>query len=172
MRKAQSAVIVRIDLRASLERIRRTYVPVARLGVPAHVTILYPFVDPVELDAGVRRRLAHAAARTVGFDVSFNTVESFPDALYLAPTPVERFQVLSAEVLAAFPDLQPYGDPSLSASDLIPHLTIASRERGWAVRHIVGTMLPVRATVRWLTVIEEGPGGRWRTRWRVPLSKR
>ena len=30
----------------------------ARLGIPAHITVLFPFVPPAEIDDGVLRRLA------------------------------------------------------------------------------------------------------------------
>jgi 2'-5' RNA ligase len=171
MRKPQSAIIVRIDLPTLLERIRRRYVPVARLGVPPHVTILYPFLEPAALNDSVRRRLVAIAARTTAFDVEFTTVETFPDAIYLAPAPAEPFQQLTTDIIAGFPTVVPYGDPSLTAGELIPHLTIAMHEPSWAIQHIATTRLPMRATVRRLTVITEGAGGRWETRWRIPLAR-
>lgn len=173
MRKPQSAVIVRFPLRASLERIRRTFVPVARLGVPAHLTILYPFLSPELLEEAVRTRLAAVAACTRAFAVEFTAVETFPDAVYLPPSPVDPFNQLTAGLMEAFPGLTPYGDPSLSPDDLIPHLTIAMRDRapGQAVQTIATSLLPIRGTVRSLTVIVEGAGGRWETRWRIPLAR-
>ena len=56
----QSAVIVRVRLPGGLERLRRDGVGDADVGVPAHMTMLYPFVAPDRLDArrssGPRRR--------------------------------------------------------------------------------------------------------------------
>jgi 2'-5' RNA ligase len=173
MRKRQSAIIVQLPLPSSLERIRRTCVPVAMLGVPAHVTILYPFLAPDAFDEPVRRRLTAVAGRSPAFEVEFTAVGRFPDAIYLQPSPVEPFQQLTAGVVEAFPDLAPYGDPSLALEDLVPHLTIAMRNRahGEAVETIATSLLPVRRTVRSLTVIVEGGGGRWEPRWRIRLAR-
>jgi 2'-5' RNA ligase len=174
MRKPQSAVVVRFDLPTGLERIRRTFIPVARLGVPAHLTILYPFLEPIALELSVRRRLAAVAARTTAFDVEFTAVEAFPDAFYLAPSPAEPFQQLTAGVVEAFPGNPPYGDPSMALEDLIPHLTLAMRDGSpdRDVQLVAEALLPVRGTVRRLTIIEEGAGGRWQTRWRIRLGLR
>ena len=43
---AESAVVVRLPIPSALERIRRRLDPVAGVGIPAHVTILYPIRGP------------------------------------------------------------------------------------------------------------------------------
>ena len=68
-------------------------IPVAPLGVPAHITVLYPFIPP---DAARRRRCERAIADVLrgfaAFDFALRDVRRFPDGvLYLAPEPVEPF---------------------------------------------------------------------------------
>lgn len=174
MREPRSAIIVRVRLSGGLERLRRTFVPQSRLGVPAHVTIFYPFLPATSLDEVVRRKLTAAVSATRPFTVEFRRVATFPDAVYLAPDPEAPFVALSRAVDEAFPGLPPYGDPSLAVEDLIPHLTVATGTPAElrACEVIAGSLLPVRATVRQLTVIAEGAGGRWETRWRIRLGGR
>ena len=50
VRAAQSAIVVRVPVPPAVERLRRRWDRAARMGVPAHVTILYPFVAADELD--------------------------------------------------------------------------------------------------------------------------
>lgn len=58
----ESAVIVRVGLPEALEGIRQRCVRTAGLGVPAHVTLLFPFVDPGALTEGTRRTLERIAS--------------------------------------------------------------------------------------------------------------
>lgn len=55
-------------------------------GVPAHVTVLFPFVPPIEVDDEVIARLAAVFAATSAFDCNFDRCAWFGDAvLWLAP---------------------------------------------------------------------------------------
>ena len=73
-----SAVIVRTALPAGLERLRRRCVADAADGVPAHLTLLYPFVDPESLTAGARRALAHVAHRHDAFEYTLRRLPPGP----------------------------------------------------------------------------------------------
>ena len=77
--------------------------------MPAHVTILYPFVEPDELDAGGPRELAAIAARHQPFRVRFEKVGCWPGVVYLAPEPAGPFARLTEDLVAAFPNHPPYG---------------------------------------------------------------
>ena len=101
--------------RATLDR-------AASWGVPAHVTVLFPFVAPTAIDAGVRTRLASAAASVPPFSSTFDRVDWFgTDVLWLAPRPAWRFSDLIRAVGAAFPDHPPYGGLE---EEVVPHLTV------------------------------------------------
>ena len=51
-------MIVRATLPAPLERLRRRSVEDANVGMPAHLTLLYPFVEPMALEPSIREQLA------------------------------------------------------------------------------------------------------------------
>ncbi|MER6514958.1 2'-5' RNA ligase family protein [Nonomuraea sp. NPDC001636] len=91
-------------------------------GVPAHVTILYPFLDRDRLDEVALGRLiaAHAA-----FDVRFAGCGRFPGVLYLAPGPERPFRELTEAVAARWPEAPPYEGRFAS---IVPHLTVADRQ--------------------------------------------
>lgn len=98
--------------------------PAAALGVPAHVTVLYPF-HPLALSPAVCARLAELFAACAPFDFALARLERFPSVLYLAPEPAEPFRALTLRVAQAFPEFPPYGGRH---EHIIPHLTIAQLE--------------------------------------------
>ena len=53
----ESATAIRVRLPPDLERFRVALVPNAALRVPAHATLIYPFVPAERLDAAVRSRV-------------------------------------------------------------------------------------------------------------------
>ena len=53
----ESAVIVPVQVPVAVNRLRDRMDPSAAQGVPAHVTLLYPFMPPEELKEDVRRRV-------------------------------------------------------------------------------------------------------------------
>lgn len=123
---AESALIVEVPAAESLvARWREAHDPMAALGVPAHVTILYPFVQPERLTAARLAAVAEVAAAHRPFRTRFVRVAAFPTAIYLDPEPDEPFRALTAAFEARFPDHPPYGG---RFDDVVPHLTIAMGE--------------------------------------------
>ena len=61
--------------------------PSAALGMPAHVTALFPFLDEARLTADVTGRLAAVCARAPVLDVELARFGRFPEVLYLTQTP-------------------------------------------------------------------------------------
>ena len=89
------------DLRASLD-------PNAAEGVPAHVTVLYPFRPSEQIDAAVKTCLTKIFRGTPVFDVRFRDVGRFSGVLWLAPEPRAHIDALTRACVAAFPDCLPY----------------------------------------------------------------
>ncbi|HEV8402363.1 MAG TPA: 2'-5' RNA ligase family protein [Candidatus Limnocylindrales bacterium] len=168
---AESAVVVRLPIPRALERIRQRRDVAAGVGVPAHVTILYPFVDPDELDAGVRRELAAIAAGHAPFRARFDRVERWPGVVYLPPEPAAPFSRLIADLIAAFPDHPPYGG---AFDEVIPHLTITESADAplEEIAASAARWLPFERPVTRLEVLVEDGIGRWHSRWRLPLGAR
>jgi 2'-5' RNA ligase len=103
---------------------RAAHDPAAALGVPAHVTVLYPFHPPALAPAAVAR-LAAVFAEFAPFAYTLAELRRFPGVLYLAPEPAEPFRALTQRVAAAFPEYPPYGG---RYSEIIPHLSLAQLE--------------------------------------------
>ena len=101
---------------------RMTYDPAAAAGIPAHVTVLYPFLGPDEIDAEVDHRLRAICGGIAPIAVRFERVGRFPDVAWLAPEPVAPFRALTDAVAEAWPDHPPYGG---AFEEVVHHLTIA-----------------------------------------------
>ena len=166
---SRSAVIVRFRLPAGLERVRVRHDPVAAAGVPAHVTILFPFLASEALTPAVRRTLAGIAAAVAPFDVRFSRVERFPDVVWLAPEPDGPFRELTERTVTAFPDQVPYEGLH---DEIVPHLTVGAGSGPELDRleRLLETCPPVVDRVRALEVLVEDGVDRWHRAWRIPLG--
>ena len=159
-----SALIVPVRLPRTLESFRATHVPSAALGIPAHITLIYPFLPAQPLDAAVRRSLVACFARHGAFSFRAAGVHAWPGVLYLRVDPTEPFEALVATLVSAFP-----GHPPNSGEfPYVPHVTIAE-----APARSMTSLAPPRADVHGradrILLIAEGADGRWRTRWQFPL---
>jgi 2'-5' RNA ligase len=96
--------------------------PSARLGVPAHITVLYPFMSPEKITKAVLGEIRQSLSPAGAFTYSLNRVARFPGALYLAPEPAMPFIALTQRLVAQFPAHQPYGGQHVR---VVPHLTVA-----------------------------------------------
>jgi 2'-5' RNA ligase len=169
--EAASAVVVRVPLPAALARLRARWDWAAGVGVPPHVTVVFPFLPADRLTPDVRRALVAIAASHRPFDVRFARVERFPTVVYLAPEPSAPFTRLTEAVVDRFPDFPPYGG---AFEEVIPHLTIT--ESGDAAFDAIAaqaeTALPFSHRVTRLDVLVETAEGRWHGHWRIPLGVR
>jgi 2'-5' RNA ligase len=94
-------------------------------GMPAHVTILYPFLRTRAIDSGTERRLASIVKEMAAFDFTLSEVGRFPAVVYLAPEPAAPFIALSEAVIREWPEQQPYGG---IFEEIVPHVTVAYGE--------------------------------------------
>lgn len=169
----ESALIVRVpEAEELVADLRERFDPVARLGVPAHVTILVPFVAPERLDDEVLRRLHMALGSVRPFAFRLADVGCFEDVVYLAPEPAAPFVALTTAVHHAFPEHPPYGGAHAS---VVPHLTVAHL-RGTAQREVETSLraaLPrphgIGGRCSEVVLIENGTG-RWLPRHVVSLT--
>jgi 2'-5' RNA ligase len=166
----ESAIVVRIRVPAAIERLRRAHDRSARLGVPAHVTILYPFAPAAALDPSIRADVASIAAEIRAFRVTFATAARWPGVAYLEPRPVGPFTGLIDRAAARFPAYPPYGG---TIAEVIPHLTVVESATAPLdeVLAAARTALPFETTASGLEVLVEGSDGRWRCGWRVPFRQ-
>jgi 2'-5' RNA ligase len=148
---------------------RARYDPVAKMGIPAHITILYPFMAPERIDGAVERELALLFASRAAFDFQLVATRRFPRTLYLAPAANGPWVDLTRLVVSRFPDHPPYEG---TFDTITPHLTVADDVELAVIEQIEPTIaaaLPVRAraTEVWLMESEQRM---WRTRSTFPLA--
>lgn len=94
----------------------------ARDGVPAHVTVLYPFKPLELLDDEDHRRLEALFATADAFVLRGSRTGWFDDrVVFVAPDDPAPVRELTARVVEAFPDFPPYRG---AFAEVIPHLTI------------------------------------------------
>jgi 2'-5' RNA ligase len=168
----RSAVIVPIVLPSRLAALRSARDQLAARGVPAHVTILFPFLPVTALTPAIRSDLARLAARQVPFSAGFRRVEVRDAMVWLVPDDQRPFLDLTDAVATRWPDHPPYGGIH---DTLIPHLTLLETTDGptrGAARAAAVDVGPFEMTVRELTVITENASGTWQTRWHLPLGDR
>lgn len=121
--QAESAVIVRVaEAEPMLSGLRQQYEPAAALGVPAHITLYYPFTRPTLITPQVLHALRQALARTQPFTYRLKRVGRFPRVVYLAPEPAEPFVDLIVAIGRSFPGTKPYRG---RYPQIVPHLTVA-----------------------------------------------
>ncbi len=166
----RSAVIVPIGIPPALAALRDAGDPMAARGVPAHVTVLFPFLPAGALTEAIRATLARLVAGHPCFVARFEHVERRDDIVWLVPADQRPFLGLTAAVTAEWPGFPPYGGIH---DDLVAHLTLietANAGRREALRSAAAAVGPFEVAVGELTVIAEDGSGAWRTRWHLPLG--
>lgn len=139
----------------------------AARGVPAHVTVLYPFVDPDDVTEDLVTTLTAAVASVPAFGCRFARTRWFADdVLWLDPEPAGPFRQLTAAVWAAFPEHPPYGG---IYDDTVPHLTVAETRQAdlAAVRAAEQAVLPHLPLVAHIDRAILIAGGQAPSSWRV-----
>lgn len=164
-----SAIILPVpEAEPVVAELRREGDPSAARGVPAHVTLLYPFVpDP---DAGVEAELGFFFERVDGFDLTFSAVGEFPEVVFLAPDQAEDCADLTRALALRWPGFPPYGD---AFDEVVPHLTVVdSPDRALRDRALsqLREGLPVRSVAREAQLWVQGADGQWRCRAAFPLA--
>jgi 2'-5' RNA ligase len=149
---------------------RDRYDRAAETGVPAHITLLFPFVPAERVDKSLRDDLHTLFARFPAFDFALARVERWVDVVYLAPDPPTPFVRLTEAILAAYPDYPPFEG---AYDDVVPHLTVigsdVERADANAVERAIAPRLPIASAARDAVLLEELPSGRWRERDRFPF---
>jgi 2'-5' RNA ligase len=148
-------------------RLRHTHD--APLGMPAHVTVLFPFV-PSDRIAEAEARVAELVAAAPPFDLVFASTARFPHVLYLDPEPAHPFLALTEAIATEWPEHPPYEGVH---ETVVPHLTLAESEDPALLDRIAAEVeprLPIATRVREASLFVEEGEGHWREHSRLPLS--
>jgi 2'-5' RNA ligase len=165
----ESALVVLVpEAEVVVKPFRDRYDPSAAVGVPAHITLLYPFKPPNEIDDGVLENLRHCFARFPPFRFTLAAISRFGmEVLYLVPEPDEPFRQLTLAIWGGYPEVPPYSGKWTS---IIPHLTVAQLADERQLERVADqfaqasqTMLPFHATAAEVTLMDN-QSGRWQTR--------
>jgi 2'-5' RNA ligase len=133
--------------------------PSAAAGVPAHVTLLYPFMpDP---DVGVVEELRFFFAGVDSFPLTFASVGEFPEVVYLAPDEAAECHGLIEALVRRWPGFPPYGG-LFPLEDVAPHLTVVDTpdaDLRARAREIVEAGLPVQSRAQEASLWVHGDAG-------------
>ena len=166
----ESAIIVPIpEVEPIVGPFRLQYDRSARLGVPAHITLLYPFRRPQDIDREIKT-LRDLCASIEAFPFSFTEVRRFPAAAYLHPDKSEKFAQITRMLVKMWPECEPYGGVF---SDIIPHLTVADRvdlETLSAVEVSLRSHLPIECVAREVQLLTSDDSGMWSMKYSFPLT--
>ena len=121
----QSASVVPVpEAEPWVKDLRERYDPIAAVGMPAHITVLFPFIPPDLLTDSDLARAAEIFRRFQSFEFRLEQVGRFPESLYLVPELDEPFISLTEAIVREFPEYPPYGG---KFTEIVPHLTVANR---------------------------------------------
>lgn len=165
------AVVTEAEL--LLGPLRARFYPSAAIGVPAHITVLYPFRPPGKIDRPTLESLRECFSRMPAIDFELKELRRFGDeTLYLKPDPGEPFRQLTFAVWELFPETPPYGG---IWPDVVPHLSVAQAVEAGELDRIARELgaelaphLPIRSSVSEVALIENMTG-HWTVRTTFPL---
>lgn len=170
--RPQSALLIPVpDAEPLVAGARLEHDPCAPAGVPAHITLVVPWVEPEQLerDGAVLPALADVLADVKCFDFRLVGVGWFDErVLWLSPEPTEPFCELTTRLAERF-DTPPWAG---KFAKLVPHLTIGHAGVGSALGPVADALrpqLPVtcRAEAVWAMV---GDGEHWQVHARLSLA--
>lgn len=168
-RAGQTVLLATVhELEALVDPWRQRFDSSTAAGVPAHVTVLAPFLDIARIDAHTLDTLRTLIGGHRAFNVRFERCARFPDVLYLAPTPDQPFRDLTEALVARWPEAPPYGG---QFPDVIPHLTVAHAQQPQVFDDVAVALsghLPVTARVSSVQLLVSD-GDRWEQRANFPL---
>lgn len=140
---AESALIVEVpEADPLVGAFRARFDPTAALGIPPHITVLYPFIAPGQLDAAAIGTLRRFFAGQAPIAFQLEELHRFDcETLYLAPEPGEPFRAVTLGVWRLFPEAPPYGG---RWPDIDPHLSVAHAAAGADLDQVANALKDAR----------------------------
>jgi len=161
MSQGQTGLVLRVpEAEPVVGRWRRQYDPVTAFGVPAHITVLFPWLPIDEVTANDRAALVGICAGAAPLQITFARLGRFPRTLWLEPEPAGPITHLTEAMWQRWPAYPPYAG---EFEESIPHLTVADQQDPDALRDVVSALesaLPFHAAVDELSLLVLRDG-RW-----------
>ncbi|HEX7958422.1 MAG TPA: 2'-5' RNA ligase family protein [Terriglobales bacterium] len=133
---------------------------VAAAGIPAHITLLYPFLPPAFALEQVTE-LERLFGSMHAFEFSLVDVRRFSATLYLHPNEAGRFRAMTDMLSAKWPGCKPYNG---AFADVIPHLTVADKVDAATMDTVEPSIrphLPIRCTANEVWLMCSDNQDRW-----------
>lgn len=152
--------------------LRERYDPTASVGVPAHITVLFPFISPDLIADSDLARATETFQCFRPFEFRLERGGRFPESLYLVPEPNEPFISLTEAIAREFPEYPPYGG---KFTEIVPHLTVANRSAELStiaeteLSKIMKELGPIHAVCN-VVELYENSSGHWRWAQSFPLK--
>ena len=132
-------------------------------GMPAHITVLFPFMTADRIDNAVLQGIREALAGARAFRFTLASVARFPATTYLEPEPAAAFIDLTTRLSRRFPQFPPFGG---EFDAVIPHLTVAHGDIAQAdqAQAELAARLRVNGAIHSVcdgVVLLENSNGRW-----------
>jgi 2'-5' RNA ligase len=167
----ESALVIVLEDAAPFDDVRREFaVETFALGVPFHVTLLYPFAPSAELTSEVIGEARSFFAARAPFELELTRLASWPRVVYAVPEPEVVLRECMRGLFTLFPHWPPYGGEH---ADVVPHATLGEDIDAATVFPVieqrVGGLLPVQYPIDTVSLLEEVAPDRWRERERFPL---
>jgi 2'-5' RNA ligase len=123
----QSALVVTVpNAEPTVASLRARLDSRAALGVPAHITILYPFMAPAQLSTVVVAELSGLFGSSEQFEITLASIGWFGrEVLYLRPEPDEPLRQLTALLNQRWPNWPPTRVTSMTRHHTSPSATPA-----------------------------------------------
>jgi 2'-5' RNA ligase len=115
-------IVVPHEVQAIAVPILRQYAPETLIRVPAHITVLFPFVPAEQLD-DTANKLYQVCESIPPFEITLDGYDSFPGFTFMRLVNPEPVRALFRTLFKEFPDYPPYG--GRFGNELNPHLTVA-----------------------------------------------
>ena len=175
MSELETAVsIVLDDARPQLESVRAQFhADSVAMGIPLHVTLLYPIVPGDLLDDRTLAALEDFFAERQAFRVTLVGVAEWPLVVYAIPEPRDELLRIMRALWERFPDYPPYGG---EIAEPLTHATLAELEQGESLADVAAgirarteSLFPLTCDVCDVALLEEHEPDRWRERRRFRL---
>ena len=152
-----AVVIVLDDARPQLEPVRAEFhAGSVAMGIPLHVTLLYPFAPPGEVDEGALADLFGGFER---YGLTLTGLATWPQVVYAVPEPRERLLAMMRALFEKYPAYPPYAG---EIAEPEPHATLSELEADDSLDEVTAgirarteSLFPLTCDVRDVALLEE-----------------